>query len=381
MWGGLIAGALGGAGKAVSDIASDQIKQDQKLQLMREQQAMEEQRMVRAQELAKDMEMWKVSGPYADAARTNKVQDVTAIGGAEAEVAVDKAKRLIPVAVQQEREVGGVRAENEGNAARARLSAETGEMLKRFNDPNWIKGLSAQARATHIESAASLEQAALARLQRTSLEDTQRLQRALSDARRIEDPDARDAAVSKIQQEITDRAFTGKDTGKAYSAYIAASTKLIDLQAKIDDPSKPISDADKARLNADMAETRAMMQQAAKDLGIKTPDAKAASGPGPNAPPLDSFQKGGAKPPSNTPSSSATPPQNDGFADVKASMQPLVDNYNRAREQLRVAARSQDPNSVNQYAQKVEQATQALRSEAERRLGNQAPGFLSGIIQ
>lgn len=381
-WGGIIAGALGGGAQAATDIANNQIAQNSKIDLMKEQAEIEKQKAAYADELSRKRALWDLdTGPDGYATKKTAVDTARekSLQGVRTDAAVDQATRLIPVEVQREQQVGALRAENAGKEIGARLSAETAENLKRFNNPEYIRGLGAQARATHIESAASIEQAALARLQRTNLEDTQRLQRALSDARRIEDPDARDAAVSKLQQEISDKAFTGKDTGKAYSAYIAASTKLIDLQAKIDDPTKPISDADKARLNAEMAETRAVMQQAAKDLGVKTPDAKSAGGPGPNVPPLDSFNKGGAKPPA--PAKTAANSQQDGWADVKASMQPLVDKYNKAREQLRLAARSQDPNSVIQYAKKVQEATEALRSEAQQRLGNQAPSYLSGIIQ
>lgn len=83
MWGGLIAGALGGAGKAVSDIAGDQIKQDQKLELMREQQAMEEQRLRLAEELARDRVVWENTGAGGDAKRSALSLNAVAQGAAD----------------------------------------------------------------------------------------------------------------------------------------------------------------------------------------------------------------------------------------------------------------------------------------------------------
>lgn len=282
-WGGVIAGALGSAGAAAVDFSKNQQAQQQKLDLLRVQADIDKEKAAYIAEMGERIRRegahWDTDmGPQGQGTRRVAADTARekALTGVRTDAALDLAQKQIPIAVEQEQKVGAVRAENVGREATARASAETAEMLKRFNDPNYIRGLSAVAQAQHKESAASLAQAALARLQMEGAQDLQRLQRSLADARRIQDPEARDTAVAKIQQEISDKAYTGKDTGKAYGAYIAASTKLIDLQAKIDDPTKPISDADKARLNADMAETRAVMQQAAKDLGIKTPGANAA---------------------------------------------------------------------------------------------------------
>lgn len=270
MLGGLIAGALGGAGQAVGQIADDQIKQNQRIELANIQAQIEKDKADYAQQLQKDLMNFQVKGEYADARRTSIAADETAVGGARAAVAVRQAQDMIPVQVQQEKEVGGARAENAGKEAKARLGAETDALFARWKDPQYFKGLSAEAQAKHIESQASLAQAALTRLQMEGVQDTQRLGRALADARR----GGNDEAVQKLQQEITDRAFTGKDTSKAYTAYAAASTKLIDLQAKLEDPTKMLDPAQKAQLNSEIAETRAVLSTAMKDLGVKVPEAK-----------------------------------------------------------------------------------------------------------
>ena len=273
MLGGIIASALGGAGQAMGQIADEQIKQNQRVDLMRVQQEIDDQKAMREQELKKDLLNFQVTGPYAEARRNSLAADETAVGTARSDVAVGQARKMIGVKVQEEKEVGGARAENAGKEATARLGAETDALFARWKNPEYFKGLSAEARAKHIESQASIAQAALTRLQMEGVQDTQRLQRALADARR----GGNDEAVQKIQQEITDRAFTGKDTSKAYTAYAAASTKLIDLQAKLEDPAKMLDPAQKAQLNSEIAETRAVLSTAMKDLGVKVPESKTVS--------------------------------------------------------------------------------------------------------
>lgn len=269
---GIISGALGGAAQAAGQMADKQIDQNQRFDLLREQQQIEEQKLRMADELSRNRAQWEIdTGPTGlgrqrieyDAQRTRE------IGKAETDTAVGRAKALVPVEVSREQQLGPVKATNAGLEATARTQAETAENLRRFNDPKYIAGLGAVARAQHVESAASLQQAGLLKLQAEGAKELKTLQTSLSQARQIEDPEKRQAEISRIQQLITDKAFTGKDTSKAYGAYVTGSTKLMELQSKLEDPTKMLSDTARNEIKAEIAETRAVLAKAAQDLGVK----------------------------------------------------------------------------------------------------------------
>lgn len=131
-----------------------------------------------------------------------------------------------------------------------------------------------EARARHIESAGSLAQAALAKVQLENAQTASALRTQLAEAR----ASGNDDAVQAIQQQITDLAFTGKDTAAAYRTYSTAQAKLIDLEAKLSDPSKMLEPGQVAQLKGEIEEARMVQRQAAKDLGVALPDKAAKAG-------------------------------------------------------------------------------------------------------
>lgn len=128
--------------------------------------------------------------------------------------------------------------------------------------------ISDEARAKHIESAGSLAQAALAKVQLESAKTASTLRTQLAEAR----ASGNDDAVQAIQQQITDLAFTGKDTAAAYRTYSTAQAKLLDLEAKLADDTKMLNPGQIASIRGEIDEARMVQRQAAKDLGVSLPD-------------------------------------------------------------------------------------------------------------
>ena len=141
-----------------------------------------------------------------------------------------------------------------------------------------------EARARHIESAGSMAQAALAKLNLENAQQASTLRTQLAEARASGNEDA----VQSIQQQISDLAFTGKDTAAAYRTYSTASQKLLDLEVKLADP---LFAGQAATIKGEIEEAKMMQRQAAKDLGVKMPDAKAAQFPTPPQAALDALAK------------------------------------------------------------------------------------------
>jgi len=146
-----------------------------------------------------------------------------------------------------------------------------------------------EAQARHIESAGSLAQAALAKVQLENAQTASTLRTQLAEAR----ASGNDDAVQAIQQQITDLAFTGKDTAKAYATYSTAQQKLFDLEAKLADESKMLSPGQVASIKSEIEEAKAVQRQAAKDLGVSIKDKGAADKTMPKPPPgaLDEVAK------------------------------------------------------------------------------------------
>lgn len=240
-WGGIIAGALGGAGGAVQNLAGgyieDQRKLDVQQQMIAMQEAATERAAERAQKRTRADHLWKLSPEVVDqevAAQTKKDTAASSIRVAE------------QTTIEQNRRAGEI---------------------AQSNDPAYLEGQRKLARARHIESQASIEQAALAKLQRTNLEAATKLRNDLA-AERAKGEGADLAKIETLQKQITDLAYTGKDTAAAYRTWSSASARLLELEGKL----TTAEPKEAERIRAEIAETRAMMDTAAKELGVKVPE-------------------------------------------------------------------------------------------------------------
>jgi hypothetical protein len=279
-WGGIIAGALGGGAEAIEDVSKKQIELDNKEHMAKFAADLELDKLRQADQMTRDTALWNTEGAGGDAKRKAEVKSAQglAIGAADPEVlaanakvaekAAESARKAYDLATQ-----GTVAREVAG--AQARVQAETAEILKRGGDPAFVKAQHNIAMANHVESAGSLATAALARLQMSDVTQGQKLHADLAAARKSGD----ETAISVAQQAITDKAFSGKDTGAAYKAYQSASIAIINAEMKLNDPTKMLDPAAKLMIQGEIDDAKFIQRQSMKDLGAKVPDKAAATTP------------------------------------------------------------------------------------------------------
>ena len=290
-WGGIIAGALGGGAEAIEDVSKKQIEVDNKEHMAKFAADLELDKLRQADQMARDTALWNTSGAGGDAKRAAEVKSAQglAIGAAADDVLTANAK-VAERAAESARKAYELQTPGAVSRAvlesQARVQAETAEILKRGGDPTFVKAQHAIAMANHVESAGSLATAALAKLQMTDVTQGQKLHADLAAARKSGD----ETAITVAQQAITDKAFSGKDTGAAYKAYQSASIAIIGAQEKLNDPTKMYDAATKQSIQADIDDAKRMQQQAMKDLGVKVPDKAAAPAAPVN---LNQFDKSG----------------------------------------------------------------------------------------
>lgn len=261
-WGGIIAGAIGGGAQAAQGIARDQRLLDNSQTLAKFQADLDVDKAQRVAELQQQMDLKKFDTSTPDSYGSK------AIGFKTAETAATEGARTT-AELERETKLAPVKQQNAVAQATALATAQREAVKAGGADPDYIASLRKQAQAQHIESAASLKEAALAKLQISKLQGDQALLDELAKARASGSEDA----VQTVQQKINDRAYTGKDTAKAYSAYQSAQTKLIDLETKLNDPTKMLEPAAVASLKQEIQEAKLVQQQAMKEMGIKVPKA------------------------------------------------------------------------------------------------------------
>jgi hypothetical protein len=197
MLGGIIASALGGAGGAVADMAGDQIKQDQRVALMREQEEMERRRAEYADQLSRSRAEWEVDTEglggkkvALDVKRTNEV------GAAETAQQVARTEALIPAEVKREQTLAPVRQTNAVNQAtavkKAELETVNADLLAKGNNPEMLKALRNVAAAG--ESSATRASAALTQL---SIDEKRQVAKLLTEYENPKTPEERRATITQ----------------------------------------------------------------------------------------------------------------------------------------------------------------------------------------
>ena len=198
-WGGIIAGALGGGAQAAGQIADDQIKQNQRVDLMRVQQEIEEQKLRYADELAKNRALWEVDTSPEGYAAKRTAADTTrekSLQGVRTDAAVDQATRLIPVELQKEQTLAPVRQTNAVNQAtavkKAELETVNADLLAKGNNPEMLKALRNVAAAG--ESSAVRASAALTQL---SIDEKKQVAKLLTEYENPKTPEERRATITQ----------------------------------------------------------------------------------------------------------------------------------------------------------------------------------------
>ncbi|MBQ1765097.1 MAG: hypothetical protein IIZ92_19670 [Aquincola sp.] len=253
--------ALAGVGKEAAGIASKYIDESlaqSRAQMLADLQVQTAGRM-RAEEDAFKNDPTRVARD-----RQNQVDNIKAIGGAQNLVALEGER-----AKATDTELQAALTKNEVDRKTASTQAETDLLIKRMNDPAYVAGLRKQAQATHIESAGSVAQAALARAQLDQIKTIGDLKSQLQQAVATGDK----ASEQSLREQLgvwTDKA--GK-VEKARESVIAAQKAMIGPQKILGD--SMASPEAKAEAEQQLRELRAVANAAAKEAGIELPGAPA----------------------------------------------------------------------------------------------------------
>lgn len=400
-WGGIIAGAIGGGAQAIGNIARDQRLMENSQAMAKFQADLDVDKAQRIAELqqAVDLKKFDTSTPdsYGSKAIAFNAATATATGNAQTGVEAARLKTLGPIQtsneVAREKELAPIRTQAKVDEIMATSDASANAQIKLAKSPDYMAAL--RSLKTAQESSASLAQAALARLQVSKLQGDQALLDELAKARASGDEDA----VQAVQQKITDRAYTGKDTAKAYGAYQSAQTKLIDLETKLNDPTKMLEPAAVASLKQEIQEARLVQQQALKEMGIKVPKAAdagidlskfnrgASTAPTATGAPAATTAPAATKGPAATATPAAAPAKQVNPPGLIQGLYPgqeqkdlmdLNDAKRRlqvAQDQLRLAVKTQNVNDVKPYAANVAR----VQAEVNQIESKYTPGYLDSI--
>lgn len=278
MLAGIIAGALGGAAQQGISIADDQIKQNQRAEMLRIQAEIEREKLAYADELARNRAMWEVDPEGLggkkiafDVKRTNEV------GDAETAQQVARSRAQIPVEVEREQTLAPVKLTNAVSQAKAVKQAE-GEVehqqtLARGGDKNYLKAVAALSDAK--ESSATRAAAAKTVYEMNRQKYVDNLRDVASGLMA-----AGDKAGAEEQLRVADMA-SGKAQAKNFTD-VAAFAKVLESQAAaLVDPAKggdPTNPENVAQATA----IRQRIQEMAADVSTKR--GVAGGGGGPAAP-------------------------------------------------------------------------------------------------
>ncbi len=211
-FGGIIAGALGGAAKSVGEIAGDQIKNQQRLDLEKMLMQAREEMELRVDEIKRGRDTRDI-GRNAEA----KAAAAPVLAKGEAAATAARTRAELDAGVPEMKAEGDTRAYKAGGEKRdleredknksiraegvAKLDVKNMEDADYVSNPAAREAERARAKDRHVESAASSAQAELTRLTIDERREVQRLQREYDAA----PPEKKDAIRERIQM------LTGKD--------------------------------------------------------------------------------------------------------------------------------------------------------------------------
>lgn len=277
MLAGIIAGALGGAAQQGISIADDQIKQNQRAEMLRMQAEIEREKLAYADELAKNRALWEVTGDYAKAKTEAETARERSLQGVRTDAAVSQAQRMIPVKAEELTTLAPIQQSNAVSQAKAVKQAE-GEVeheqtLARGGDRNYLNAVAALSNAK--ESSATRAAAAKTVYEMNRQKYVDNLRDVASGLMA-----AGDKAGAEEQLRVADMA-SGKAQAKNFTD-VAAFAKVLEAQAaSLIDPAKggdPTNPDNVAQATA----IRQRIQEMAADVSSKR--GVAGGGGGPAAP-------------------------------------------------------------------------------------------------
>lgn len=244
MLGGILAGALSGGAKAGVDIADKTIEKNQKSDLMR----LEQQLAIEREDQIDRLRQRR--------AREDQTYNTTG-KGAEEKLGYKKRETAVETegAVEREKQLGPVKAENRGQETTAVGKAETRVLAERYNDKAYLEGKQKEADASESRS---LRASRAASTEATTLSNADKRE-VVALRKQAEDLRAR-GDVAKAEE--LERRISGIQTGKrggekSYSDAVSAARELNKL-------------ADAAEMRGDEARARDLRQQAEDTLTAVT---------------------------------------------------------------------------------------------------------------
>lgn len=246
---GLIAGVMGGAAEGANRAAEAQHKKDLELDLRKEMLKAEEEKQLRVDEITRGREIADIGKRTQATAEANLAAAPTAgkaaVAGKVAEATAIKDSGLVGL---QAENTAAELAANKGNVvekARQAGEAEGAGSVAKINTPGYLKAVSANARAGHVESAGSLAQAALATFELGQKKTVADLNKQLS---KESDPVKRE----EITQQIKD--LSGGST-KSFSDVVALGNGYVNMAGKLRTQAKDEADETaRANMNAQAAQ-------------------------------------------------------------------------------------------------------------------------------
>lgn len=385
MFGGMLAGAIGGGAQAADQIATSEIEKQQRLDYAKQISQMEEEK---ARRLAEFQEQQRRSGA---------LWDKTGEGGEASRTALGKELAIKSDAnVAEQVKLGPVAAKNAALAATATADAAAEEAKKHAADPTYIAAVSklkladpeVAARIAQAKAAinASNAHAGMLAVQTAGLkldvEDKKKLNGLYDQASDIlTDADMNDTdrakALGKVQQQITlIKSKTGQTGAKDPELDTVTTEKTTTddkgntTKTTTKEVRRPGRGGDEKAPYADGTELRGKDGKLYVVQGGQPVLKEAAAAPAPK-------KEGGmlgTAPASQPPELSATD------KGIQQDLQPLADQYQQAKAQLQAVGRSGDQQAIQRYTQQVNELGAQLRREAESRLGNGAQRFLSTVL-
>ena len=220
MLGGIIAGALGGAGKAASSIADMTMQEQARSRLAQEQALIEEQKMRLADQLSRDRASWEVD---PEGLGGKKLELAKLTGAAETEVLASRERTLAPIKTENEVDRTRRVKTTEGEVDRTNAAAFATPEGRRALEGIRAKAAAGESSATRASAAESAERATAAR----------RLNKLYADLDKETDPAKREGIIGRIQAERAPGRATGGGSGRPGSfSDIVALTRVLDSQAK-----------------------------------------------------------------------------------------------------------------------------------------------------
>lgn len=259
---GLISGVMGGAAKGYSDYAELNMKKQAETDMQKE--------LLKARE-EMDLRIDEVK-------RGRDIADIGARSDAETSAYVKNA----PLKARADADVAPIKAEGEAAAAPIKAGGEAKAQVVKTETPGYLKSVKSEATAKHVDSAASVAQADLARFELASKRAVTDLRTQLS---KTTDPNERDNLTTQIND------LSGNTT-KSYGDMVTAAQNYRLLAQNLRKDAETVTDESERKSILD----RAMYYEGESDSILQSAKGKRLGNTSSNSTPASVVRKDNPKP-------------------------------------------------------------------------------------